>query len=293
MPRRAGIASVAALLAAVAPPPAARAATDVTTSDEGPTLEVVGACPDAAVVRRLLLGLLSPAEQRAAPVSIQDRGAHYRIAVRGAATTLDDPARDCAARAQRAAAVAAARLQDLKVVLGPPVWTIEKGLTIEVAPTSAGAVWAYGAEFRGAFGSGPWSLVGAAGARGPVTLNLKDAWKAELLRFPLDGGMRLTSWRWRLRPWVVLGASATIVRIVGHDLVETQPDWRISLGALAMAGATLRLRGRIGVAAALVVRWEPRPYQLQVVPHGTVGETPAWWFGLSLNYTIDGKGSSP
>jgi len=29
------------------------------------------------------------------------------------------------------------------------------------------------------------------------------------------------------------------------------------------------------------------------VPFGTVGETPAWWFSLSLNYTLDGKRSVP
>jgi hypothetical protein len=33
-------------------------------------------------------------------------------------------------------------------------------------------------------------------------------------------------------------------------------------------GATLRLFGRIGVAAALNVRWNPRQYQLDVAPYG-------------------------
>jgi hypothetical protein len=60
-----------------------------------------------------------------------------------------------------------------------------------------------------------------------------------------------------------------------------------------MAGATLRMFGRIGGMAALVVRWQPRPYQLQVIPAGIVGETPTWWYGISLNYTLDGKGSTP
>jgi hypothetical protein len=265
------------------------------TSDgsAAPALDVIGACPDAAAVRLLLGALLAPAELQAATVSIQDRGPHYRIAAAATATTIDDPGRDCAGRAQRAAVVAAAALQAPEIVLGPPVWTIEKGLTIEVAPSSSGAVMEYGAEFRGAFGSGPWSLVGAAGARGPATLELNDGFKAEMLRFPLDGGARLTSYRWRLRPWVVLGASATVVRIIGHDLVETDPEWRIGLGVLAMAGATLRLKGRFGVAAALVVRRELRRYELQVAPTGKVGETPVWWFGLSLNYVLDGKGSSP
>jgi hypothetical protein len=126
-----------------------------------------------------------------------------------------------------------------------------------------------------------------------VTLELEHGWKAELLRLPLDAGARLTSYRWRLRPWLVLGASATPTRIVGYDVVETHPTWRLALGPLAMAGATLPVKGRLGLAAALVVRWEPRPYHLSVVPAGQVGETPTWWLGLSLNYTIDGPGSSP
>jgi hypothetical protein len=103
----------------------------------------------------------------------------------------------------------------------------------------------------------------------------------------------MTAYWGRFRPWLVLGGSATPTAIMGQDLVQTDRQWRLDLGALAMVGATLRVLGRIGVAAAINVRWQPRTYQLQVVPHGTVGETPAWWLGLSLNYTLDGKASSP
>jgi hypothetical protein len=84
-----------------------------------------------------------------------------------------------------------------------------------------------------------------------------------------------------------------VTGILGQDLLDTKREWRVNLGALVMAGATLRIADRLGLAAALSVRWEPRPYKLQVVPWGTVGETPEWWFGLSGNYTLDGKGSTP
>jgi hypothetical protein len=214
--------------------------------------------------------------------------------VRDAATMIDDPGRDCAARARHAAALAATELQQRQVVFGPPTFTIEKGVVFETTSTSDGLVWAPGAEFRGAFGSKPWSLVGSAGARGPVTLPLANGWKAEMLRFPLDAGTRLTTYRWgRLRPWVMVGGSLTVTGIIGHELVQTDRVWRLDLGAIAMAGATLRMFGRIGGMAALIVRWQPRPYELQVVPAGDVGETPRWWVGLSLNYTLDGKGSTP
>lgn len=258
-----------------------------------PTVDAVGACPDAAAVRDVLAPLVSTTDAGAATVSVQDRGPRFRVAVGATAVMLDDPARDCVARARTAAVVAANALQVNKVVLGPPTWTVEKGLVIDAAFDHGEPLWSYGAEIRSAFGSKAWSVVGAAGARTPVTVTLNDGFKAEIIRFPLDGGMRLTSYRWRFRPWLVLGGSAIVTGILGQDVVQSQREWRMGLGALAMVGATLRVVGRLGLAAALSVRWEPRPYRLQVAPVGTVGETPEWWFGLSLNYTLDGKGSTP
>ncbi|HVV17473.1 MAG TPA: hypothetical protein VHH90_09745 [Polyangia bacterium] len=256
-------------------------------------LDVIGACPDRAEVTRLLGELLRREQGGGAVLSIQDRGPHFRIAVGDHATTLDDPARDCAARAREAAVVVADELRTHPLVLGPPLWTIEKGVVFDVAPGTEGSAWAPGAEFRGALGSGTWSLVGAAGARGPATLSFAGGWKAELLRFPLDAGLRATLYWGRFRPWLVLGGSLTPTAILGQDVVQTDRQWRLDAGALVIAGATLRVAGRIGVAAAINVRWQPRPYHLQVTPHGTVGETPGWWLGLSLNYTLDGQASRP
>ena len=113
----------------------------------------------------------------------------------------------------------------------------------DVAPGTQGPAWAPGAEIRGVLGSGLWSLVGAAGARGPATLSFEGGWKAELLRFPLDVGARMTAYWGRLRPWLVLGGSATPTAILGQDLVQTDRQWRLELGALAMVGATLRVVG--------------------------------------------------
>ena len=115
-------------------------------------------------------------------------------------------------------------------------------------------LWSYGAEIRGAFGSKPWSVVGAAGARTPVTLTLNDGFKAEIIRFPLDGGMRLTSYRWRFRPWLVLGGSAIVTGILGQDVVAVAARMAMGLGALVMAGRDAasdraRRRGRGPVAS--------------------------------------------
>ena len=293
MPGRAWLVALAALVAATARPPASYAEAEPTGAEAGIRLEIAGACPDEAEVRRLLAQVLSPDEARAAPIAVQDLGPHYRIVVRETTTTLDDPARNCAARAQQAAVIVANDLRSHPQVFGPPTWTIEKGVVFDVAPGQAGTAWAPGAEFRGALGSGRWSLVGAAGARGPATLTFEGGWKAEELRFPLDAGARMTWYLGRFRPWLVVGGSLTPTAFLGQDLVETDRRWRLDLGALFMAGATLRLFGAIGVAAAINLRWQPRPYHLQVVPHGTVGDTPALWLGLSLNYTIDGRPSTP
>jgi hypothetical protein len=289
MARAAGLVALVALTLAAGTTRAA----PVEAPTEAIALHVVGACPDADAVRRALAGILSPDETDGVALAVQDQGAHYRVVVREAATTLDDPGRTCGARARQAAVVIATDLRSHPVVLGPPIWTIEKGIVFDVAPGSQGPAWAPGAEIRAALGSGRWSLVGAAGARGPATLSFEGGWKAELLRFPLDLGARVTAYWGRFRPWLVLGGSITPTAMLGQDLVETDRQWRLDLGALAMVGATLRVLGRIGLAAAIAVRWQPRPYQLQVVPQGTVGETPGWWLGLSLNYTLDGKASSP
>ena len=70
---------------------------------------------------------MSVSEARAATVIVQDRGPHFRVVVGATAMMLDDPARDCVARARAAAVVAANALQVNKVVFGPPTWTVEKG----------------------------------------------------------------------------------------------------------------------------------------------------------------------
>ena len=290
MPRTAGLVALVALTVAAE---TTGAAPIEAPTEGGIAMEVVGACPDADAVRRALAGILPGDEAASVSIAIQDQGPRYRIVVRKTATTLDDPARACAERAREAAVVVAADLREHAIVLGPPVWSIEKGVVFDVAPGTQGPAWTPGAEIRGVLGSGLWSLVGAAGARGPATLSFEGGWKAELLRFPLDLGARMTAYWGRLRPWLVLGGSLTPTAILGQDLVQTDRQWRLDLGALALVGATLRVVGRVGVAAAIAVRWQPRPYQLQVVPQGTVGETPVWWLGLSLNYTLDGKASSP
>ena len=172
-----------------------------------PTVNVVGTCPDEASVKRLLDQLLPGDEPGAATVGVYDRGSWYGLSVNGQPTTLNDPARDCAARARQAAIIAAGELRSAHpLVLGPPSWTVEKGFVFDFASFAGTTVSAPGAEIRAAWGSEPFSIFGAAGLRA-ATLSLQNGWKAELVRFPLDGGARYTLYGWRLRPWVGLGRS--------------------------------------------------------------------------------------
>src|SRR5262245_49167901 len=232
MPFAAALAVAAAALAAAdaAPRPPGG---DAAPNADGLTIDAVGACPDGGEVRRLLAGLVSPEQARAAPVSVQDRGPHFRIAVGEFATMLDDPGRDCAARARMTATVASSALQKQHVIFGPPGWTIEKGLVFDATSSNGTFLWAPGAEIRAAYGSRAWSLVGAAGARGPVEVPVENGWRAELLRFPLDAGGRLTGYFGRFRPWLVLGGSATVTGIVGQESVQTDRQGRLGLGALS------------------------------------------------------------
>jgi len=97
-----GIAVVALLI-----PSAAGAAAAAAAQAGEPKVEAVGACPEAGAVRGLLAPLVSATEADDATVIVQDRGPRFRIAVGATATMLDDPARDCAVRAQEAAIFAA------------------------------------------------------------------------------------------------------------------------------------------------------------------------------------------
>src|SRR3954452_21391355 len=89
---------------------------------ERPSVEVVGACPEGAAVRRLLAELVTSDEAGAVTTSIQDQGSRYPVVVGADATTLYDPARNCGARARQAAVVVAGRLRWHQQVFGPPAW---------------------------------------------------------------------------------------------------------------------------------------------------------------------------
>ena len=236
-----------------------------------PTIDVIGACPDDAAVRRVLTELVPPDAANAAPVRVEDHGAHVRVAVREAATTLDDPARDCAARARMAAAFAATELLAQRIVLRTAGVDDGEGHHLRGRAVAGGRGVGARRRVSGRVRPRRWSLFGSAGARGPATLMLDHGWEAELLRFPLDGGARITA-RWgRFRAWLNLAASLTITGIMGSELVQTEREWRADLGALVMGGATLRVTDRLGLSAALDGPMAAAPLPAAGHPRGNGG----------------------
>src|SRR5438045_882414 len=90
------------MLAGAGHPAGAEATTGALAPTDRIAMDVAGACPDAGAVNRLLAELVSSEESRGSAISIEDRGRTYRITVRKKALTLQDPARDCTARARQA-----------------------------------------------------------------------------------------------------------------------------------------------------------------------------------------------
>src|SRR4051812_17217048 len=116
--------ALVAMFTAASPLAGARGSNVPGADPQRPSLEVGGACPEGAAVRRLLAELVTSDEAGAVTTSIRDQGSRYRVVVGADATTLYDPARDCGARARQAAVVVAGRLRWHEQVFGPPAWTV-------------------------------------------------------------------------------------------------------------------------------------------------------------------------
>ena len=132
--------------------------------------------------------------QTARSLSIQDRGPHFRVAVGDRATTLDDPARDCAARAREAAVVVGERASVAPTGRRPAAVDDREGGGVRRRarePTVPPGRRAPSFAARWAAALGRWSAPRARAV--PATLSFPGGWKAELLRFPLDAGARATA----------------------------------------------------------------------------------------------------
>ena len=101
---------------------------------------------------------------------------------------------------------------------------MEKGVVFEVAPTPAGRGVGARRRVSGRVRQPGDGRCSARPARaGPATLMLDHGWEAELLRFPLDVGARITSSAGgAFGRGSTVAASLTITGIMGSELVQTE-----------------------------------------------------------------------
>ena len=308
------------------PPPETPAPPPPTAAPAEPpaTIAVNGACPTADAVWTAVASIV-PAQElgrlAAARIEISDLGETYRVGVN--AKGIDrlrvyrDLARDCEHRARFAAVFVVLTLMPPDVLLEavppepepppppplpprapppPPLAPppprprrarLEISGLVELAPRT-GTPWAalFGGELRAGPGPGRLGFVTAVGAAtGSIAFG---ALHATELRFPFDLGLRVPVVG---RATIDLVADIGLAGAVFQDRATNTPDpqagTRLDLGA--RAGLVLhqgRQTGRLLKIVGLHAELFPRPYDITLLPQGTIGHTPIFWFGGTLGLAV-------
>jgi hypothetical protein len=163
---------------------------------------------------------------------------------------------------------------------------LELSALADVAPRSGSPLAvALGGELRVAPGPKRLGPVGAVGiAAGSIDLGVS----ATEIRLPFDLGLRLPLvTRAALDLVADVGVAGAIFRDTGKNTPDPQAGTRLDLGA--RAGLVMhagRLSDRLlGIAGIHGVAF-PRPYEVTLLPQGTVGHTPAFWIGATLGLAV-------
>jgi hypothetical protein len=164
---------------------------------------------------------------------------------------------------------------------------LELSLLADFAPRSgAPLAVALGGELRVAPGPkrlGPVAAVGI--AAGSIDF---DGVSASEIRLPFDLGLRLPLvTRAALDLVADVGVAGAIFRDTGKNTPDPQAGTRLDLGARAglvmhVGRLSDRLLGIAGIHGAAF----PRPYDVTLMPQGTVGHTPAFWLGATLGLAV-------
>lgn len=306
--------------APVPPPPAA------TPVEPPATIAVNGACPTADAVWTAVASIVPAKELEkltAARIEISDLGETYRVGVN--AKGIDrlrvyrDLARDCDHRARFAAVFVVLTLMPPDVLLEalptpppeppprppppkplapppPPLAPppprprrarVEISGLVDLAPRT-GNPWAavFGGELRTGPGPGRLGFVKSVGAAyGSIDFGPLHATE---LRFPFDLGVRLPVVS---RATIDLVADFSFAGAIFHDsatnTADPQAGTRLDLGA--RAGLVLhqgRQSGRLLKIVGLHAEVFPRPYDITLLPQGTIARTPVWWFGGTLGLAV-------
>jgi hypothetical protein len=258
-------------------------------------------------------------------IEVSDLGDTYRVAVTAPAgidrlRVYRDAARDCDHRARFAAVFIVLTLMPPDVLLDvlpvpppepppppppppperprpppppPPPPPRPRRLRIELAFSTdlaprADAPWAValGGELRAAPGprrTGPVGAVGVAGG----TIDFGNLSATEL-RVPFDLGLRLPLLSRSSVDLVAdLGLGGAIFRDTARNTAAPQSGTRLDLGArAALVVHHGRATGRLLELVGLHAEFFPRPYDVTLTPQGTVGRTPAFWFGATLGLAV-------
>jgi hypothetical protein len=285
------------------------------------TLSVRGepaACPSPRAVAEAIAPLLqrtrivSDADTVSDAVAmIVDLGDGYRVEVGPSARLFADDARRCDERVKEAAVfivlavdppelgssaptatriepVSHAPLEAQEVVTREPAHLPFSKLTLEAAGlvvnAPSRAMVSAGGVARARLGGESIGVVLGAGALAPSSLALTAA-HVQLLRFPLDAGLRARIGLRDLELAADLGLSATILSIHGLDDGARQGGTRLELGARASALAAYWLQD-FAPFIALETVLVPSPQDLALHSAGIVGHTPKSWIGANLGMAV-------
>jgi hypothetical protein len=140
---------------------------------------------------------------------------------------------------------------------------------------------AAGLELRLAVGNEHFAALVGAGAYTPATQHADPA-LAVTVRAPFDLGVRGSLTRGRLRPSLDLGLILGLLSIDGQGVA--QPTHSLELDVALRLAPSLRIQvtDRLAILLGLQASVALRTYQLEVLPVGTVAETPRLWLGLTL-----------
>jgi hypothetical protein len=274
-----------------------------------PLISASGACPGLDLVSGAVAALIPhgglDALPRSAAVEVADLGESYRVKVvaEGVARVrvFRDVGPDCEQRARFAAVFIVLTLLPPELVIDvqppplpppPPLapqgplrrTRLDLGAVFDLAPPvfDAPQLAAAGVELRIARRFGRLAGVVGVGVE-PRSNFAKDGLEGRETRFPFDLGLRAAR---PLGAWEVDGEAAiagAIFRAKGLNTLMPQQGTRLDLGG--RVGVAVRL-GRPSSRAvpflglhALVF---PRPYEIATTPQGSLGSTPALWFGATL-----------
>jgi hypothetical protein len=282
-----------------------------------PSPVIVGSstCPQPEAVWQEL-GTLVPSERLARrlaettgatpPVQIFDLGVPYRVIAAGRVREYRDESRDCAHRARVAAVFVALALDPAVAVIPeaaiatvppviavvPPVVpashlvSIDVGGVADVGWGRDGHITQAGVGLRLAIGRGPWAVVLGAVGLFPTDTVLGGV-PLRHGRLPVDVGLR----RRFLGDAIVLygeaGMTAAVLSEHARDLLVSESNTAVELGAFAAVGARFARASRLGPFVTLKTEIVPGPPSIQALPQGTVGHTPFIWLGATAGASID------